>query len=247
MGTDQAANLAHTTSSSAWKRLAIHESPSHPCRIEHLPPILSSMFDAAVRLDPEIEGRSPRPSPAAGSAVIPLTRSQMTALIERARREGVSRRDLMKIFALGGLGAVFAACERPPAPSSSSASELGAADIPWVKNPEPFIQHPTNLETRLELLDGVITPNELFFVRNHAPTPRIDVSGYRLRVEGDAIDEAVELRMDDLRALPSQSVVAYLECGVTGGASGGRWWVERRPVVSGARAESAVLSGKDPL
>jgi DMSO/TMAO reductase YedYZ molybdopterin-dependent catalytic subunit len=176
---------------------------------------------------------SPSPSPAAHSARIPLTRGEVSALIERARQEGISRRDLMKIFAVGGLGAVFAACERPPSPSGSSGSELGVADLPWVKDPEPFIQHPTNLETRLELLDGVITPNELFFVRNHAPTPRIDVSGYRLRVEGDAIDEAVELTMDDLRALPDQSVVAYLECGgnwrgfwgsvVGQTAAGGQW------------------------
>ena len=185
------------------------------------------------RLDAELEGWFPPPSPSASSTVIPLTQSQVTALIERARREGLSRRDLMKLFAVGGLGAVFAACERPPAPSSSSASELGVADVPWVKNPGPFIQHPTNLETRLELLDGVITPNELFFVRNHAPTPRIDISQYRLRIEGDAIDEAVELTIDDIRALPSQPVVAYLECGgnwrsfwgsvVGQAAAGGQW------------------------
>ena len=195
--------------------------------MEHPPPILplmsSHMSDPAHRL----------PSPTARGTRIPLTRSQVTALVERARREGISRRDLMKIFAVGGLGAVFAACERPPASSGSSSSQLGVADVPWVKNPEPFIQHPTNLETRLELLDGGITPNELFFVRNHAPTPRIDASDYRLRIEGDAIDEAVELTMDDLRALPGASVVAYLECGgnwrgfwgsvVGRAAAGGQW------------------------
>ncbi len=130
--------------------------------------------------------------PTPDKAVLPLTRNQVMALMGRARSGGISRRDLMKIFAVGGLGGVLAACERAPAPSASSGSELAVADLPWVKNPEPFIQHPTNLETRLELLDGVITPNELFFVRNHAPTPRIDASDYRLRIEGDAIDEAVE-------------------------------------------------------
>jgi len=79
----------------------------------------------------------------------------------------------------------------------------------------------------------VITPNELFFVRNHAPTPRIDATDFRLRVEGDAIIEAIELTMSDLRALPSESVVAYLECGgnwrgfwgsvVGRTAAGGQW------------------------
>jgi DMSO/TMAO reductase YedYZ molybdopterin-dependent catalytic subunit len=185
------------------------------------------------RQNAAIEGKPSRPLPVTPDAPIPLTRSQLTTLVERARLEGISRRDLMKIFAVGGLGGVFAACERPPAPSSSSGAELGAADVPWVKDPGSFIQHPTNLETRLELLDGVITPNELFFVRNHAPTPRIDASDYRLRIEGDAIDEAVELTMADLRDLPSESVVAYLECGgnwrsffgsVMGqAAAGGQW------------------------
>jgi DMSO/TMAO reductase YedYZ molybdopterin-dependent catalytic subunit len=188
---------------------------------------------ATSRQNAAIEGEASRPFPVTPDAPIPLTRSQLTALVERARLEGISRRDLMRIFAVGGLGAVFAACERPPAPSSSSGADLGAADVPWVKDPGPFIQHPTNLETRLELLDGVITPNELFFVRNHAPTPRIDASDYRLRIEGDAIDQPVELTMDDLRGLPSESVIAYLECGgnwrgffgsvVGQAAAGGQW------------------------
>ena len=187
------------------------------------------MANPTSRLNAAFEGVHAPCSPADRSPRIPLTRSQVTALIQRAQREGISRRDLMRIFAVGGLGAVFAACEQPPTPSGAS----GAADVPWAKNPEPFIEHPTNLETRLELLDGVITPNELFFVRNHAPTPRIDASKYRLRVEGDAINEPVELSMDDLLALPNESVTAYLECGgnwrgfwgsVVGQAAvGGQW------------------------
>ena len=187
------------------------------------------MANPTSRLNAAVEGVHAPRSPADRSPRIPLTRSQVTALIQRAQRDGISRRDLMKIFVVGGLGAVFAACERPPTPSGAS----GAVDVPWVKDPAPFIEHPTNLETRLELLDGVITPNELFFVRNHAPTPLIDAAEYRLSVEGDAIDEPVELTMDDLRTLPSEPVTAYLECGgnwrgfwgsvVGQAAAGGQW------------------------
>lgn len=191
---------------------------------------------------------------------IPFTRQEVAALIERAQQDGISRRQLMKIFAVGGLSGVFAACERPPTPSGSSGSAAGAADVPWVKNSAPFIEHPTNLETRLELLDGVITPNELFFVRNHAPTPHIDASNYRLHIEGDAIDEAVELTLDDLRALPDESVTAYLECGgnwrsfwgsvVGRSATGGQWgtggiscaeW--RGPTLASVLALAGVRSG----
>ncbi len=103
----------------------------------------------------------------------------------------------------------------------------------WVKDPGPFIRHATNLESRLELLDGLITPNDLFFVRNHAPTPRIAAADYRLRVTGDGVERSVELGLDELRALPNQSVIAYLECAgnwrgffarVTGRAAEGTQW-----------------------
>ena len=187
------------------------------------------MSNPASLRNTELAGNSSPPISTTLGERIPFTRNQVTELIERARGEGISRRDLMKIFAVGGIGAVLTACEQPPTPSGAH----GAAGVPWVKDPELFIEHPTNLETRLELLDGVITPNELFFVRNHAPTPRIDVSEYQLSVEGDAIDEPVQLTINDLRDLPNESVVAYLECGgnwrsfwgsiVGQEAAGGQW------------------------
>ena len=171
------------------------------------------MSDPVDRLNAALEGRYAIEAvvvlPAGNTVRIPISQSELTALIERAQEEGISRRQLMKLFAVGGISAVLAACERPPASGGASGgTESGGAESPWLKSPDPFIEHPTNLETRLELLDGVITPNELFFVRNHAPTPRIDATAYRLRVEGDAVNEPVELTMDDLRALPSRSVVA---------------------------------------
>ena len=80
----------------------------------------------------------------------------------------------------------------------------GAAGI-WVKDPARFVQHGTNLETRLEDLDGFLTPNDLFFVRNHAPTPVIDPASYVLSVGGPGAASEVQLTLDDLRALPSQT------------------------------------------
>ena len=103
----------------------------------------------------------------------------------------------------------------------------------WVKDPEPFIRHSSNLEVRLEDLSGIITPNERFFVRNHAPTPILDAGAYTLVVEGDALERSVELSYRELLDLPSHSVIAYLECAgnwrrffetVTGKAArGGQW------------------------
>lgn len=158
-----------------------------------------------------------------------MSNRRLAALFQRAEEDGISRRQLLKLLASGGVGAVLAACERAPGPDAATVS----VELPWVKDPAPFFQHPTNLETRLELLDGVITPNELFFVRNHAPTPRLDGSQYVLRVTGDAVEREVELTLADLGTLPSESVVAYLECAgnwrsfwltETGRtASGGQW------------------------
>jgi DMSO/TMAO reductase YedYZ molybdopterin-dependent catalytic subunit len=101
--------------------------------------------------------------------------------------------------------------------------------MPWVKVPEPFIRHATNLETRLEDLEGFLTPNERFFVRNHSATPRIEADTYRLHVEGDAAERTLELSLADLRAMPSRSVVAYLECGGN--------WRGMAPVVLGQTAQ----------
>ena len=76
-----------------------------------------------------------------------------------------------------------------------------------------FIKFPTNLETRLETLQGWLTPNDRFFVRNNSTsTPRLEAASYRLKIEGDALTTPFELTLDELKAMPHQNVVATLEC-----------------------------------
>jgi sulfane dehydrogenase subunit SoxC len=122
---------------------------------------------------------------------------------------GFSRREFLELVAIGGGAAIISGCEGRP--GRTGAPERPAPP-PLVKDPAPFIQHGANLETRLENLRGLITPNELFFVRNNAPTPRLDAATYRLRVEGDAVEQPIELSYEDVLRLPSRSLVAYLEC-----------------------------------
>ena len=55
-------------------------------------------------------------------------------------------------------------------------------------------------------------PNDLFFVRNHAPTPKIDAAAYVLTVGGRGAGTELRLTLDDLKALPSQTLIAYIEC-----------------------------------
>ncbi|MBV9442793.1 MAG: sulfite oxidase [Acidobacteriaceae bacterium] len=71
--------------------------------------------------------------------------------------------------------------------------------------------HPENLESPCAALDSYLTPNELFYIRNHFEAPRIDVKFWRLTVSG-AVQRARDFTYDDLLAMPSRRIVATLEC-----------------------------------
>ncbi|EFN57284.1 hypothetical protein CHLNCDRAFT_30609 [Chlorella variabilis] len=74
-------------------------------------------------------------------------------------------------------------------------------------------QKPMNSETPKELLVGsLITPNELFYVRNHLPVPHVDAATYRLRVEGEGV-RTMELSLEELQTrFRRHSVTATLQC-----------------------------------
>lgn len=71
---------------------------------------------------------------------------------------------------------------------------------------------PPNYESRLDLVAGWITPNDLHFVRSQHVAPNIDPETYRLSIEGDAVGNPIQLSLADLKALPSRSQVNWLEC-----------------------------------
>lgn len=67
--------------------------------------------------------------------------------------------------------------------------------------------------TRPDRLPGFLTPVDRFFVRNHAPTPRLDATTWTLRIEGDGVRKPITYRYDDLwRRFPLVSAVRTLEC-----------------------------------
>jgi DMSO/TMAO reductase YedYZ molybdopterin-dependent catalytic subunit len=72
-------------------------------------------------------------------------------------------------------------------------------------------QNPDNLEFPFTTLNSFITPNNLFYVRNHFAAPQINANNWRLRI-GGAVQNELTLSLEDLRALPSRSVTATLEC-----------------------------------
>ena len=136
-----------------------------------------------------------------------------------ASARGMDRRRFLLLMMAGGSAAVLAAClgtETPtaaPTLTSTPAVSADAATGPYFKDPAPFIERDgKGLETRLENLQGLITPNRYFFVRNNSVSIGLDAADWQLAVEGDAISEPLELTYEDIRSLPSRTLISYLEC-----------------------------------
>jgi sulfite oxidase len=76
---------------------------------------------------------------------------------------------------------------------------------------------PEDLETRLADLNTWITPNDVFFVRQHLPRPTTNEATHRMALAG-RVNKQMELSVAELRRLPQYTVAATLEC--TGNARG---------------------------
>src|SRR5437763_7940551 len=74
---------------------------------------------------------------------------------------------------------------------------------------------PENSETPLEHVRSWVTPNRLFFVRNHFEMPVLDLADWRLRVEGRVAQPAT-WTWEELTALPERTVFATVECAGNG-------------------------------
>lgn len=72
-------------------------------------------------------------------------------------------------------------------------------------------KEPKNLEAPFDQLESFLTPTELFYIRSHFPAPKLDPASYRLRVDG-AVRNPLTLGYQELRAMPSETRVATLEC-----------------------------------
>ncbi len=123
-----------------------------------------------------------------------------------AKSLGVSRRRFLQIAAASA-AAVAARDTLGSAPAVSQATP-----------PEWFYDFASNKEMRWENMAGrgYLVPNELFFVRDHSRTPRIEVNTWRLKVEGSGVSRPLELSYDDILSLPETSVIRYVECAGNG-------------------------------
>jgi DMSO/TMAO reductase YedYZ molybdopterin-dependent catalytic subunit len=111
--------------------------------------------------------------------------------------------------------AVTGAVESPSADRGVSSGEQLAA---LGKNPglTMITAAPLNVETPLHLLDTTLTPADRMFMRNnHAFPQRVDAASWSLTIDG-LVRRPLEIRLDDLRAMPASSYVAVIECSGNG-------------------------------
>jgi len=96
---------------------------------------------------------------------------------------------------------------------------------------------PEDLEMPLSGFSDYITPIEHFFVRTHVYAPTVNLSEWRLKVEGE-VATPLTLSMDELKALRSIELVSVVEC-----AGNGRGFYE--PSVAGLQwTHGAVGNGR---
>ena len=70
---------------------------------------------------------------------------------------------------------------------------------------------PLNLESPFDLLDDLLTPNHLFYVRNHFPIPELDARAHQLSVTG-AVKCPFTISYEDLLKMQPEIRTATLEC-----------------------------------
>ena len=74
---------------------------------------------------------------------------------------------------------------------------------------------PSNLEFPFASLSEWLIPADLFFVRNHFPSPDLDARAWRLRIDG-AVERPLELDLDRIKAMAPTTLAAVVECAGNG-------------------------------
>jgi DMSO/TMAO reductase YedYZ molybdopterin-dependent catalytic subunit len=132
----------------------------------------------------------------------------------QSKQSGMTRRRCLQILAVG-LGA--GAAGYMPCFQCQARAGDGCVDKPTP--PEWFFNRGgANFEMRFDTLDhrDYLIPNERFFIRSHACTPRIAVDTWRLQVFGTGVEQDIELTYGDVLNLEPVSVQRFVECAGNG-------------------------------
>ncbi|WP_315860349.1 molybdopterin-dependent oxidoreductase [Rhizobium leguminosarum] len=89
--------------------------------------------------------------------------------------------------------------------------------MPTPQQPSLLVRQksPQKIEFPFASLSDWLIPTELFFVRNHFPSPHLDARDWRLRV-GGAVERPIELDLDSIKAMRSTTFTAVVECAGNG-------------------------------
>ena len=101
-------------------------------------------------------------------------------------------------------------------------------------------KRPEDLEMPLSGFSDYITPIEHFFVRTHVYVPTVDLSEWRLNVDGE-VATPLTLTMDELKKLPSVQLDSVVECAGNGRGSPNL----PSPACNGPTAASATAAGAE--
>ncbi len=101
------------------------------------------------------------------------------------------------------------------APFSPGLPLLPAAAAPLKRNMIVRSRRPEDLEMPLDGFSTWITPIDRFFVRSHHYVPGVDLSAWRLSVDGE-VSKPLTLSFADIEKLPKVDSVAVLECAGNG-------------------------------
>ncbi len=121
----------------------------------------------------------------------------------------LARRDALAALAIGGAGLTL-----PGLTMAASASAPRLADFPEKRGMLIRRQRAPLLETPFEVFDqGIITPNDRFFVRWHYDDIplSVDVASFRLRI-GGRVKTPIALSLADILKMPRVEVTAINQC-----------------------------------
>lgn len=141
----------------------------------------------------------------------------------------MNRRGFIKAASLGAAGLTAACSRAKTGVEEELPSQLGAKLSAYgerskhetAKRLVPELKRPEigSSTTPLAETEGIITPASLHFERHHAGVPQIDPAMHTLLVQG-LVDRPVVYTMAELKRLPSESHIYFVECS---GNSGREW------------------------
>lgn len=149
---------------------------------------------------------------------------------------GFNRRAMLGFAGAGLLGAVR------PLRADTTTLPFGNGERPLAQYSEKrklilLTSRPPQLETPFAVYgEGLLTPNDAFFVRYHLadlPTDSIDPATFRLEVKG-SVARPLSLSLDELKAMPGMELVAVNQC-----SGNGRGFSE--PRVAGGQAANGLM------